>query len=117
MGRCVSVREAPEPHEAVREMVGPREATEGTPRPHVVVRGRSAPVGLHKATQETLRSHVAVRGRASQAGPREAVQWMDLWGRGTIVGDTESRSRNTSGSVREAAEEEEKGKSDSSKTT
>jgi hypothetical protein len=80
------VREASEPHKAVRETVGPHEATEGTPRPHVVVRGRAAPAGPHKVTQETPRLHVAVQGRASQAGPCEAVQWMDLWGRGHDCG-------------------------------
>jgi hypothetical protein len=76
------VREAPEPHGAVRETAGPREATEGTPRPQVVVRGRAAPVGLRRATQEASRPHVAVRGRKSQAGPHEAEQWTDLQRRG-----------------------------------
>jgi hypothetical protein len=79
----VSVREAPEPHEAVRESAGPREATEGTPRRHVAVRGRAGP---RKAIQGTPRPHVVMRGRASQAGPRKAVQWTDLRGRGFDCG-------------------------------
>jgi hypothetical protein len=76
------VREAPEPHGAMRETAGPREATEGTLRPHVAVRGRAAPVGPRRVTQEASRPHVAMRGRASQAGPHEAEQWTDLHGRG-----------------------------------
>jgi hypothetical protein len=57
-------------------MQGSHEATLGTlwphvetPRPHVVVRGRVAPVGSSEATQGTPRPHEVVRCRASQAGP------------------------------------------------
>jgi hypothetical protein len=53
----------------VWETVGPREATEGTPRPHVAVRGRAA--------QRAPRPHVAVPGRAAQRVSRPHV----LWGR------------------------------------
>jgi hypothetical protein len=77
------------------ETTGSYVATEGTPRPHVAVRGRVAPVGSHEATQGTPRPHEAVRGRASQAGPRGVARWTDLQGRGATVGDTRSRSRNT----------------------
>jgi hypothetical protein len=93
--RWVMLQKAPMPHKAVQEMVGSREAIEGTPRPHVAVRGRVA--------QRTSRPHMAVRGRTSQAGTREVGNG------GTIVVDIGSRSRNTSSSVREAAGEEEKG--------
>jgi hypothetical protein len=55
-----------------------------TPRPHVAVQGRVAPVGLREVTQgtprphvtmeETPRTHVAVRGRVVPVGSREATQ-------------------------------------------
>jgi hypothetical protein len=123
-GPYASVQEALELHGTVRETLGPREAaeemprlhmaTEGTSRPHVAVRGRAASAGPREATQGTLRPHVAVRGRVSLSGRRGRRTCRDG---GTTVGNTELRSRNTSSSVREAAEEEEKGKFDSSKTT
>jgi hypothetical protein len=60
----------------VWETVGPREATEGTPRPHVAVPGRAAQrasrphVVWGRAAQRASRPHVAVRGWVAQAGPR-----------------------------------------------
>jgi hypothetical protein len=122
-GRCsettrpyVSVRETPKPDGAGQEMPGPHVTTEETLRPHMAVRGRVALAGPREATHGTPRPHKAVRGRASQAGSRRVARWMDLQGRGHDSRGTRSRSRNTSSSVREAVEEEEKGKSDSSKT-
>jgi hypothetical protein len=82
------VQKAPVPHGAVRETWGSREATEGTlrphvvvrwravlrtPRPHMVVRGWAAQAGPREATQGAPGPHVAVRGWATQAGPREAT--------------------------------------------
>jgi hypothetical protein len=114
-GRCSGT---PGPYGAGRETPGSHVAMEETPRPHVAVRGRMALVGSREATQEAPRPHEAVRGRASQAGPRRVARWTDLQGWGTPVVDIGSRSRNMSSSVREAVEEEEeKGKSYSSKTT
>jgi hypothetical protein len=68
---------------AVREWVAQavsREATPGTPRLHVAVRGRAA--------QRASRPHVAVRGRATQAGPREAGKRTNRRGRGARVWGT-----------------------------
>jgi hypothetical protein len=75
----------------------------------VAVRGRAA--------QRASRPHVAVRGvggagRATRGGEADEPVGKG----GTIVGDTGSRSRNTSRSMREAVGVEEKWKSDSSKT-
>jgi hypothetical protein len=75
------MREMPEPDRAGREMLGPHVATEGTPRPHVAVRERVAPVGSREATQGTPRPHEAVRGKVLQAGPRGVARWTDLQGR------------------------------------
>jgi hypothetical protein len=61
-------RKAPMPHWAVWETVGPREATEGTARPHVAVRGRAAQAGPREVTQGTSRPHVAVRGGRCRQG-------------------------------------------------
>jgi hypothetical protein len=51
-------QKAPVPHLAVREM-------EGTSRLHVAVQGRAVQTGPREATQGTLRPHVAVRERAA----------------------------------------------------
>jgi hypothetical protein len=63
----------------------------------------------------------AARGSAGAGGAGRATRGGEVdkpAGKGgTIVGDTGSRSRSTSRSVREAVGVEEKGKSDSSKTT
>jgi hypothetical protein len=76
------VRETPELDGAGQETSGPHVVTEGTPRPHVAMWGRVAPVGSCEAMQGTLRPHEAVRGRASQVGPRWVARWTDLQGRG-----------------------------------
>jgi hypothetical protein len=138
------MRETPEPDWTQRAMPGPNEATEGTPRPHVAVRRRVAPgggggapgdagdveasrggageVGAVGVAQGDAGGAEAARGYAegSVAGGAAWVGTVDepVGKGGTTVGDTWSRSRDTSRSVREAAkEEEEKGKFDSSKTT
>ena len=63
----------------------------------------------------------AARGSAGAGGAGRATRGGEadepVGKGGTIVGETGSRSRNTSRSVREAVGVEEKGKSDSSKTT
>eukprot|EP00267_Zea_mays_P038079 XP_008676228.1 H/ACA ribonucleoprotein complex subunit 1-like [Zea mays] len=127
------MREMPESDRTRRAMPGPDEATKGTPRPHVAVQrrvGRGAPGDARDA--EASRGGAGARGDAggakaargcaegSGAGGVARVGVVDgpAGKGGTTVGDTGSRSRDTSKSVREVVEEEEeKGKSDSSKTT
>jgi hypothetical protein len=104
-GSCEVTQGTSRPHVAVQEWAthaGSREATSGMARPHVAMRGRAA--------QRASRPHVVMRGRAAQVGPREAVKRTNQRGReARWWGDTGSRLRSTSRSVREAVGVEKKG--------
>jgi hypothetical protein len=106
---------------------GGPQATRGAARPpeegpDAAARGGAGEVGAVGVAQGDAGGAEAARGYAegSVAGGAAWVGTVDepVGKGGTTVGDTWSRSRDTSRSVREAAkEEEEKGKFDSSKTT